>query len=104
MADLGLLNDDMIAISNVFRNNPAITRAVVFGSRAKGGGSLYADVDIALYGDIELLEMEDIICDLDELPLVYKFDVITYDRIRNYRLKQHIDKVGTIIYDKDANM
>jgi predicted nucleotidyltransferase len=83
-----------------FKNNPAIERAVVFGSRAKGGYSMYSDIDIALYGDLSLLEVEIIICDLEELPFVYKFDVAAYDSIINLALKQHIDKFGVMIYEK----
>jgi predicted nucleotidyltransferase len=74
MTDLGLKNKELAAIAHVLSSKPSLKRAVVFGSRAKGGGSLSADIDIALYGDLDLLEVEEIICDLDELPLIYKFD------------------------------
>jgi predicted nucleotidyltransferase len=101
MTDIGLKNTDVEAISHILTNYPSITRAVVFGSRAKGGGSLYADVDIALYGAVDILESEGVICDLDELALIYKFDVIAYERIKNPALKQHIDRVGIKIYEKN---
>ena len=98
IADLGLRDDVLAAMAGVFKNHPAITRAVVFGSRAKGEASKYADVDIALFGGVDMLEVEDIICDLDELPFVYTFDAVAYDSIGNSELRQHIDRVGVAIY------
>ena len=100
MADFGLKTDELTAISNVFSNNPSILRAVIFGSRAKGGYNPYSDVDIALYGDLNLLEVEDVICNLDELPFVYQFDVLAYESLKNAALRQHIDRVGVVIYEK----
>ena len=100
MAELGLAEKELAAIASVFKKKPAITHAIVFGSRAKGGCSQYADIDIAICGDIGFLEIEGIKCDLDELPLAYKFDVVSYERIKNPELRQHIDRVGKIIYGK----
>lgn len=37
---------------------------------------------------------------LDELPLPYKFDVSDYYRIDNQELREHIDRVGRIIYSR----
>jgi predicted nucleotidyltransferase len=60
----------------------------------------YSDVDIALSGNLSMTDIESVICDLDELPLVYKFDVVAYESIKNPRLKEHIDQVGVVIYKK----
>lgn len=97
---LGLENRGVI--SAVFANNPSIQKAVVFGSRAKGNHTPYSDVDIALYGDIDLLEVENVSCDLDDLPLIYKFDVIAYSLVKNAALREHIDRVGVVIYEKNG--
>lgn len=91
------------AISAVFKNNASIQKAVVFGSRAKGNHAPYSDVDIALYGDIGLLEVENVSCDLDDLPFIYKFDVVAYNLIKNTALREHIDRVGVVIYEKRDN-
>jgi len=98
---LGLENRGVI--SAVFANNPSIQKAVVFGSRAKGNHTPYSDVDIALYGDIDLLEVENVSCDLDDLPLIYKFDVIAYSLVKNAALREHIDRVGVTIYEKNGS-
>jgi len=103
MADrLGLEN--ISAISAIFENTPAIEKAVVFGSRAKGSYTQYSDVDIALYGDIDFMEVENVCCCLDELPIIYKFDVIAYNLAKNAALKEHIDRVGVVIYERHGSM
>jgi predicted nucleotidyltransferase len=88
-------------IINVFKGNPSISSAVVFGSRAKGNYSPYSDVDIALYGNLDLLEVESVICDLNELSLIYKFDIVAFDSVKNPMLREHIGRVGVVIYEKE---
>ena len=100
MPDLGLEKDELAAIIAVFRKYPAILRADIFGSRAKGGYKPYSDIDIAVYGEIDTLDVEAIICELDELPVTCKFDVVSYESIKNPALREHIDRIGVIIYEK----
>lgn len=69
-------------------------RAIVYGSRAKGTHRPNSDVDIALDGDISPLEAESIAGDLDELPLPYRFDVLTIRHITNEAVLEHIKRVG----------
>ena len=98
MSDLGLKNNELFAITEVFKSNPLIFGASVFGSRAKGVYAPYSDVDIAIYGDLSISDVEGVICDLDELPFVYKFDVVAYNLVKNTALRHHIDRVGVKIY------
>jgi len=96
---LGMFRDG--AIAAVFQRVPSIEKAVVFGSRAKGTHTQYSDVDIALFGEVGLLEVEEVRCELDELPLIYKFDVVAYNRIENVELRGHIDRVGVAVYERN---
>ena len=41
------------------------------------------------------------ISDLDELPFVYKFDVVTYRLINNPELREHIERIGVSMYEKE---
>jgi len=88
------------AVSAVFESNPSIQKAVVFGSRAKGSHSPCSDVDIALYGNLDFLEVERIVCELDDLPTICKFDVVAYENVNNAALREHIDRVGRVVYEK----
>lgn len=75
-------------------------KAVLFGSRAKGKERRYSDIDIALFGDLTSHETELIACDLEELPIIQKFDIVAYNSIKNAALREHIDRVGQIIYER----
>ena len=100
MVDIGLNKIELDDIRSVLEKFQGIVRAAVFGSRAKGNHKPYSDVDIALFGDLDITETENVALMLDELPLVYKFDVVAYDKINNPMLKKHIDVVGLTIYEK----
>ena len=100
ISDLGLKPNDLTEIINIFNKNPNVIKAVVFGSRAKGDYKIYSDVDIAIYGAVDINEIEKIICDLDDLPLIYKFDVVARGLIKNRALCEHIDRVGVTIYER----
>ena len=101
MPDFGLKNDELSAVTNTFRNDPRILGAAIFGSRAKGDYKPYSDVDIALYGDLNPFDVEAIIAGLEELPLVYKFDVVAYGLVKNPEFRQHIERVGVNIYNNE---
>ncbi|WP_303851156.1 nucleotidyltransferase family protein [Seleniivibrio woodruffii] len=90
----GLKEETIKAINDVFAQYPQIKKAVVFGSRAKGNYRDGSDIDICLFGDIELSLLHRIEESLDELYLPYTVDLVVYDRIQNQDLKEHIDRVG----------
>ncbi|MDR1167751.1 MAG: nucleotidyltransferase domain-containing protein [Heliobacteriaceae bacterium] len=98
MTNLGLTDEQLNLITKVFSQEPRIQKAVVFGSRAKGNFKKYSDVDIALFGDLTSSDTEHIKLNLDELPMIYEFDVISYNELKNPQLKDHIDRVGQNIY------
>ena len=101
MPDIGLHANIIRSVTETLRNDPRILGAAVFGSRAKGNYKPYSDVDIVLYGDLNPLDVERVSCDLDELPFVYKFDVVAYGLVSNPDLREHIERVGVSIYEKE---
>ncbi|MDR2697810.1 MAG: nucleotidyltransferase domain-containing protein [Holophagales bacterium] len=100
MPELGLKKSELSAIIKVLESNLSILAASVFGSRASGTCSTYSDIDIAVYGNLDSSDVESIIYDLDELPLIYKFDVVAYGQIKSHTLRKHIDSVGIMVYEK----
>jgi len=98
MNNLGLDESVTEKICEVFKNNKKVLRAAVFGSRAKGNYKKYSDIDIAVWGEFDRLDAQRIESELEDLPLIYKFDVADYDKIKSAELKEHIDRVGIIIY------
>jgi len=85
-------------ISDVFHRHPEISKVMVFGSRTMERFQDYSDVDLAIWGEVNLNVIGRIMRELDELPLPYSFDVKAYEMINYAPLKHHIDKFGKILY------
>ncbi len=94
----GLRPEALELIRGVFRRHPEVRRVEVFGSRAIGRFEDQSDVDLALWGDLDLRLIGRIASELDELPLPYTFDVKAYESIGHEPLKRHIDEFGKTLY------
>ena len=77
-----------------------IDAAKIYGSRAIGNYWRGSDIDIILFGNCEK-SLGQIITEMDELPLPYKFDIAVYSQLTNQELKEHIDRVGINIYQRN---
>jgi len=93
-----LSSRELALILTVFSKHPEITNVTLFGSRAKGTHAPNSDIDLSVRGEIDDLQTEALSSELEELPLPYKFDVPAYDLIRSEPLREHISRVGIIIY------
>jgi predicted nucleotidyltransferase len=100
MSKTGLTDQQLKFIIDTIQAFLKIEKCIIFGSRANGNFKNSSDIDIALFGKLNLLEGEKIRYELDELPLPYKFDVQVYNEIKNQNLINHINRVGIVIYDK----
>lgn len=100
MNDTGLSQSTVNMMNSVFFKYIEIEKIYVFGSRAKGNYKFNSDIDLAIVGNLSSFFAEKIANELEELPLPYKFDVQAYSQIKNLNLKEHIDRVGIVIYTK----
>lgn len=98
MKTIGLAPHELNLIASVFRRHPEIRLVKLFGSRAKGTHTPHSDIDLALWGDVDAIRAESIAADLDELPLPYHFEVQPFESIKLPALREHIERVGVIIY------
>lgn len=73
---------ELALLFGVFRRHPEITEVRLFGSRAKGAHTRHSDIDLALWGNVDVLQAEDIAAELDELPLPYRHDVQPFNAIK----------------------
>ena len=97
--EFGLSRRDLNFIRGVLQMYPEIEKALVFGSRAKGNFKLESDIDIALNGKGVGKIISSVKHQLNEgIPLLYHFDVVEYDTISNRDLKDHIDRVGKVLF------
>ena len=74
--------------------------AVIFGSE-QGNYKAGSDIDIAIYGDDITYDTISSLHSLleDESPLPYLFDIVDYTHLDHKELKEHIDRVGIVIYE-----
>ena len=97
----GLTNSDLEVIVNTIKNFPEVEEAIIFGSRALNTFKKGSDIDIALKGkEIGIITATISGILNDESPLPYFCDVLDYDHIDNEDLRDHIDRVGCLIYKK----
>jgi predicted nucleotidyltransferase len=89
-------------LCSVFRHHAEIRAVKLFGSRAKGTHTARSDVDLALWGDVDALQAEQIAAELDDLPLPYRYDVKPFDSIKLRPLREHIERVGIPLYPEAA--
>jgi len=95
----GLSENIILKISQVMQQFPAVERAVLYGSRAKGNFKTSSDIDITLQGkEVNLRVLSNVALELDDLLLPYKFDLSIYNHIANQELLDHIDRVGQTLY------
>ena len=96
----GLNERELELMRVVFARHAEVQRAVLFGSRAKGTFTVNSDVDIAIEGIATPLQIAAIALELGELPMPYKFDVVAAETIHNQALREHVQRVGMVIYTR----
>lgn len=100
---LGLKSKELEFISTILVSHLEVEKAIIYGSRAKGNFKPFSDIDLTLIGSkIDLTLQNKIENELDDLLLPYKFDISIYHKIKNKDLKEHIERVGKIIFIKNG--
>ncbi len=93
------------AIQGVLAQHPNIQRAIIYGSRAKGNFKPGSDIDLSLIAsdgqDIGYHELADILDEVDELLLPYTLDLSAFAQLKHEPLREHIQRVGRVFYEKD---
>lgn len=100
---LGLSQTTLDKLNSVFLQHKAISSVLIYGSRAKGNYRQGSDIDLTIKGSVlefaELMQIED---QIDDLSLPYTVDLSQYAQLSNIDLIEHIDRVGLVIYEKNA--
>lgn len=97
------LSDTVITdICGVFRRYPNIEKVLIFGSRAKGMYSEGSDIDLAAVGDgLTFNQLMDINIQIEDLGLLYKVDVVDYNKNIGTPIGEHINRVGKPFYERN---
>ena len=81
-SEFGLPPATLETIRRILAEVPAVKRAVIYGSRAKGTYRPGSDIDLALFGDgLDLDTLGKIATRLDESPIPYQVDLSIFDLI-----------------------
>ena len=95
------LSDTVIEeLQNVFRRHQNIERVLIFGSRSKGNYRAGSDIDLAVIGKgIDYGQILTILCEIEDLELLYSVDMIDYKEKVGTPIGNHIDRVGQVFYE-----
>jgi type I restriction enzyme S subunit len=97
----GLTEKAVEKICAVFARFPAIEKAVLYGSRAKGNFKTGSDIDLTLYGEALTADLRSAIASaLDDLLLPYTIDLSIFDELNHAKLREHIERVGVLFYER----
>ena len=99
--DTGLSVDTTEKIKRTLSQFTGVEKAVLYGSRAKGNYKSASDIDLTLYGiGLSQETLMEISIALDDLLLPYTIDLSLYTSLDNGALREHIDRVGLIFFQR----
>lgn len=102
--DHGLSQATLNRIAQTIARFPAVERAVLFGSRAKGAHKTGSDIDLALSGDaLDWPDVGRLADELDDLLRPYRFSLIRHDASLDPEVAAHIARVGIPIFARKAS-
>ena len=98
--EYGLSDNTISSLYSIFTKYHGIKQVVLYGSRAKGNYRTGSDIDLTIKTDNnfthnDLLHMAN---DFDDSNIPYLIDVSIYEKLSNPDLKNHIDRVGKVLY------
>ena len=99
----GLSEETITKLKDVFIKWNAIDTVIIYGSRAKGNYREGSDIDLTITGNLSLTDLLKIENEIDDLMLIYKFDISLMGQIENESLISHIQRVGKIFYARGAS-
>lgn len=101
----GLSDRTIQQIHQVFEQFPEVEKVVLYGSRAKGNYQTGSDIDLTLYGENLSNRLCSSISDaLDDLLLPYSIDLSVFGLLTHAELKDHIERVGLLFYERKSTL
>ena len=95
------LSDTVIReLQDVFRRHANIEKVLIFGSRSKGNFRAGSDIDLAVIGKgIDYSQLLTIQCEIENLEMLYRIDLLDYQKEIGTPIGDHIDRVGQVFYE-----
>lgn len=96
----GLSDSTISQVRTALQSIPAIERAIIYGSRARGDNRAGSDIDLTLDGNSltrkDLYRLYNL---LDDLLIPYRFDLSIRREIHNPALQYNIEHDGQVFYN-----
>nr|WP_307730296.1 nucleotidyltransferase domain-containing protein [Duganella violaceicalia] len=87
------------SLCEVFSRYSTIDSVMVYGSRAAGTYRPQSDIDLAVFAPtMSERDFGNLWNALDDLPILFRLDVIHWDHVTNDKLKQHARQHGALLY------
>lgn len=100
----GLPASTLAIVREILAAEPRVEKAILFGSRAKGTQRPGSDIDLALVGeelDVDVLGR--LSRQFEESPIPYEVDLLLLDTLDHPGLRDHIARVGKVLYERQAS-
>ena len=96
----GISNSVIKELHEVFSRHSNIQKVLIFGSRSKGTYRAGSDIDLAVVAnDLDYGQLMDILCEIEDLDLLYSVDLLDYNAKAGTPIGDHIDRVGQVFYE-----
>lgn len=101
MPDFGLPDNTLATIRHILADCPAVEKAILYGSRAKGNYRPGSDIDLTLIGEqLDLRILGELAARLEESPIPYQVDLSLWQQLNYAKLRDHIERVGVIFFQR----
>lgn len=95
----GLAERHYADITRIFERYPQIEKVLIFGSRAKGTDKPWSDFDLAVVAPtLSDRDFSQLWNEIDDLPLVFKLDLLHWDKLGEIPLKEKIVQEERLFY------
>ena len=99
--EFGLPDGTCSTVRQILASYPQIEKAVLYGSRAKGNYKAGSDIDLTLFGTaLNHTLLMSISTALEESDIPYTVDLSLFDQIETPTLREHIERVGQLFYER----
>ena len=95
----GISNEFTDRLLGLFLELPKGSEVILFGSRAKGHFREGSDIDLAIKSPVFTIGSKNqLLLKYEDLFLPWKLDLVIYDLITEDPLRDHIDRVGKLLF------
>lgn len=101
---IGLQENTILELTDLFSQFPEIEQVVLFGSRALGTHKRNSDIDLALKGELQNETIAKLMWLYDETDIPVNADIVSYSSIKSQDLLDHIDNHGEVIYHRESDL